>query len=127
MKETFATKYGEWQIQYQECTKAVWVLGNTTEQCEQTQSNVSSQTKSCDEQLGTIESLACAWASASGSRCSAYETCYSSALAKYNEKVAEVPAAIAKWKESWIAAQRTKCMASCISSEGVVDTAKMLE
>merc|ERR1719215_2598295 len=125
MMQTFTSKYKEWEEQDQKCLGALWKLGNSTERCTDVQANLTGATQECDDILSNMESFTCAWATDAVSKCSSYESCYTSVMQKYETKKQSLPAQIEQWKKTWMTAERVKCMADAVDSQGAVDTDKM--
>jgi len=125
MKDTFKVKHEEWEVAQGVCTRATNQLQSTIARCNSLATDLKSVTTSCETELAGLESFACSHAGEHASKCRAYDSCYNSALAKYEAKVAAVPGRIKTWKSALVDAEQMKCYSNAFDPSGIIDAAKL--
>lgn len=125
MRETFATRHTQWQRHSRMCQEAKQVVPTQEDACRISQEKLESKESDCDGKLSKMETFACSWVVDTGSRCTAYDTCFESVLSRHTVEVRQANASVQRWKESWLAASRMECMANAMDARGSVDEAKI--
>jgi len=125
MMATFNTKYAEWKAAQDVCTHVTNQFQSTAKRCVGLATDLESQTRSCNANLASLESFACSHAEEHALKCRGYHRCYTTALAKYEAKVAALPGEIKRWRQAVVDAEQVKCNSNAVDSSGNIDAAKL--
>lgn len=125
MAQTFNQKSTEWEEQQRQCTEAEWAYENASARLNATQANLALQEQACEKELASLETTACSHTTSAVADCRSYNQCFENLKQEYQSKTSAVDGQIARWRETWIAAERLKCLHAAVGGSGAVDQNKI--